>query len=164
MKKIIIICLVALLASPLAFSQRAKGSAGASSSHSPRSMVRFNTYLKIKSATNNSHLHNEYGYVSSSIAQPGWHSSMWILESVPGTEYVRIKNRWKNTYLHIEHGKVEDSHIGAGAHSSMWLIERVPGTNQVRIKNRWKNTYLNRIRSAVNTTSYSRTNWILEYL
>jgi hypothetical protein len=53
---------------------------------------------------------------------PGWHSAMWELEPVEGTNYVRIKNRWKGTYVNIENG-LNCTEIAPGWQSALWKID-----------------------------------------
>jgi hypothetical protein len=98
------------------------------------------------------HIHNrwkpelfvniEQGPPVAGAIDPAWHSAMWVLEPVEGTEFHRIRSRWKGTYLHVEHGPVESGDVDPGWWSAMWTLEPVAGTEFHRIRNRWKETYL----------------------
>lgn len=89
------------------------------------------------------HLHVERGAIMAGRIEPGWWSSMWVIENVPGTPYVRFRNRWKpEQFLHIEYGSVQSGPIESGWHSAMWTLEPADA-NSHRIRNRWKsNQYL----------------------
>ncbi len=134
-----------------------------------QSNIRHNKFARIKNLWKNTYLNIEHGPVKCTEASPGWHSNMWMLEAVAGTNFVRIKNRWKNTYLHIEGGdKVQCTEIEPVWHSAMWEIEPIQGTSAMRIKNRWKNTYLNVEPGKIQCTDikmgWTSAKWELEYV
>ncbi len=81
-------------------------------------------FYKIKNRWKGTYLHIEGGMeVQCSEIQPGWHSAMWSVEQIEGSNQVRIKNRWKGTYLNIETGALSCSDIQPGWASAKWELE-----------------------------------------
>ena len=83
----------------------------------------------IKLSGNELYLNVENGLAISAIL-PGWHSAMWKLKKMEGTEYYQIINYWKGLPLNNETQKLEVSPAQDGYFSAMWTVNLTEmGTN-----------------------------------
>lgn len=75
----------------------------------------------IKLANEELYLNTEKGLGISAIS-PSWHSAMWKIRKMEGTEYYQLINYWKGQPLNNETQKLEVSPAQDGFFSAMWLM------------------------------------------
>jgi hypothetical protein len=75
----------------------------------------------IKLANEELYLNTENGLGITAVS-PGWHSAMWKIRKMEGTEYYQLINYWKGQPLNNETQKLEVSPAQDGYFSAMWVM------------------------------------------